>query len=302
MKTNYIILFTFFIFSGAIAQKNYNLEFFTQETAPFTVFINGVQQHETPTKNVRIEDFVQPVLKLRITFSDNQDEITKTLYMPEQSSEIAYQIKNTKKGIKVRLFSAVALQEFYPVNNRSDFIVVPYATVPVVSHTTTTTTTTGKNSGVNVGLNGDKLGVNVSINVDSNGGYYEQTTTTTTTSTVTNATVTDHYILEGYNGRIGCPWPITEADFQEAKRTIANTSFDDTKLGLAKQLIQSNCMFADQVRDLVALMSFDDSQLELAKFAYGYTYDPGNYFKVSQAFNFESSVEELNEYIANYRW
>ncbi len=299
-KINYFLLFSVFIFSSAIGQKSYNLEFFTQDTAPFTVFINGVQQHEAPTKNVRIEGFMQPALKLRVTFSDNQDEITKTLYMPEQSSEIAYQIKNTKKGIKVRLFSAVALQEFYPVNNRPDFIVVPYATVPNVSQTTTTTTTIGNNSGVNVGFNGDDLGVNVSVNVGNNGGYYEQTTTTT--STVTNAAVTDNYILEGYNGRIGCPWPITNADFQEAKRTIESKSFDDTKLDLAKQIIQSNCMFADQVRDLVELMSFDDSQLELAKFAYGYTYDPGNYFKVSQAFNFESSVEELNEYIANYRW
>ena len=43
-------------------------------------------------------------------------------------------------------------------------------------------------------------------------------------------------------------------------------------------------------------------KLDLAKFAYGYTYDIGNYFKVSQALDFSSSVEELNDYISTFRW
>jgi hypothetical protein len=91
-------------------------------------------------------------------------------------------------------------------------------------------------------------------------------------------------------------------DFREAKTTIDSKNFDDTRLNLAKQIIKSNCMTADQIRDLVGLMSYDDSKLTLAKFAYGYTYDYGNYFKVSQALEFESSVEELNEYIEKFRW
>ena len=32
------------------------------------------------------------------------------------------------------------------------------------------------------------------------------------------------------------------------------------------------------------LMEWEETKLEFAKFAYGYTYDTGNYFKVSQAF------------------
>ncbi len=300
MKTiNYFVLFSVFMLNSAIGQNKYNLEFFTQETAPFTIFINGIQQHAAPAKNVRIEGFEQPVLKLQLTFEDNSDAVTKTLYMPEESSEIVYQIKNTNKGVKIRFFSSVALQKDFPVTAHPDIIVVPYATMPVVGQTTTTTTTRGNNTGMHMDVNGDGVGVNVSVNVGGNDGYYEQTTSTTT---ITNTTVTDAYVMDGYNGKIGCPWPLTDADFQEAKKTIKDKAFDDTRLGLAKQIIQSNCMFADQVRDLVELMSFDDTQLELAKFAYPYTYDIGNYFKVSQAFDFESSVEELNEYIANYRW
>ncbi len=35
--------------------------------------------------------------------------------------------------------------------------------------------------------------------------------------------------------------------------------------------------------------------------AYGRTYDIGNYYKVNDAFTFESSIDELNGYINAYR-
>ncbi|MBK9515283.1 MAG: DUF4476 domain-containing protein, partial [Flavobacteriales bacterium] len=43
--------------------------------------------------------------------------------------------------------------------------------------------------------------------------------------------------------------------------------------------------------------SFEDSKLDFAKYAYDRTYDIGNYFKVNDAFTFESSMDELNEFI-----
>jgi hypothetical protein len=37
--------------------------------------------------------------------------------------------------------------------------------------------------------------------------------------------------------------------------------------------------------------------LDFAKFAYDHTYDIGNYYKVNDVFSFESSVDELDQYI-----
>lgn len=300
-KITLLFLGLFFALTSAKGQDLYNLEFFTQETPPFTLFINGIQQHASPTTNIRVEGFIQPILKMRMEFADQTPAISKTLYMPEESSEISYQVKNTKKGFKVRMFSMTPIAQAPPVNIRPGVIVVPYATVPVITEmTTTTTTTTGINSGMNVSINDENVGVNVSVNVGGNGGVYQETTTTTTTSI--GNTGGDVYIMEGYDGSIGCDWPISSSDFAEAKQTIKSKGFDDTRMGIAKQIIQSNCMLSNQVRDLVELMSFDDTKLELAKFAYGYTYDIGNYFKVGQALDYESSVDELNEYIANFGW
>jgi hypothetical protein len=45
------------------------------------------------------------------------------------------------------------------------------------------------------------------------------------------------------------------------------------------------------------LFTYEDSKLEFAKYAYDYTYDIDNYFMVNDAFEFETSIDELNEYI-----
>ena len=98
MKKTTLILFLF-CSSLTIGQNIYNLEFFTQESPPFTLFINGIQQHSSPTTNIRIEGFIQPILKMRMEFSENMSAISKNLYMPDESSEISYQVKSTKKGL-----------------------------------------------------------------------------------------------------------------------------------------------------------------------------------------------------------
>ncbi|MFM7055022.1 MAG: DUF4476 domain-containing protein, partial [Bacteroidota bacterium] len=53
-----------------------------------------------------------------------------------------------------------------------------------------------------------------------------------------------------------------------------------------------------QVADMMGLMTFDSSRLELAKLAYGKTIDRENYWVVYNLFTFESSIVELNNYIS----
>lgn len=104
--------------------------------------------------------------------------------------------------------------------------------------------------------------------------------------------------MPGYNGPIGCPWPMDQSTFGAAMGTIQKQSFEDSKLKIAQQVFSSNCLTTAQVTQIMGLFSFEDSKLEFAKFAYGRTYDLGNYFMVNNAFTFSSSVDELNEFIA----
>ena len=49
--------------------------------------------------------------------------------------------------------------------------------------------------------------------------------------------------------------------------------------------------------DIMMAFDFEASKVEFAKFAYGHTYDVNNYYKVNDAFEFESSIDELNRSI-----
>ena len=66
---------------------------------------------------------------------------------------------------------------------------------------------------------------------------------------------------------------------------------------IAKQIVGANCITATQVRSVMKLFTFEASRLEFAKFAYAYTYDQKNYYKVNDAFEFESSIDDLNSAI-----
>lgn len=86
--------------------------------------------------------------------------------------------------------------------------------------------------------------------------------------------------------------------FSHLRRTIANASFDSSKLSIAKQAIRMNRVTSRQVYDIMMLLSFESKRLELAKFAYANTVDKGSYYIVNEAFSFSSSIRELNEYLA----
>lgn len=128
---------------------------------------------------------------------------------------------------------------------------------------------------------------------------YSTTTTTTTTGGMTTGTSTTDYYMSGYNGPRRMQWIHNgrNVDFASAKTSISSKSFEDSKLTTAKQVANSNCLTADQVKQIMKLFSFEDSRLDFAKYAYTHTFDVGNYFKVNDAFQFESSIDELNDAI-----
>lgn len=126
-----------------------------------------------------------------------------------------------------------------------------------------------------------------------------ETTITTTTNTVgmsVGGMGIGVYILPGYNGVYGCPYPMSASDFESAKSSIASKGFDESRLTIAKQIIGSNCLLCSQIKELMGLMSFEATKLDLAKFAWQHNLDRGNYYKLNDAFSFESSIDELSNY------
>ena len=103
--------------------------------------------------------------------------------------------------------------------------------------------------------------------------------------------------VEGYTGRIGCERPVGADRFSGMMETIGDAAFSDDKVRIAKQIIRTNCLVIEQLVEILEEITFDEGQLDLAKFAYEHIYDLENYYQVYGVFSFSSSGEELDEYI-----
>jgi hypothetical protein len=85
--------------------------------------------------------------------------------------------------------------------------------------------------------------------------------------------------------------------FEQFKQSLKNESFDNTRLTVAKQVINNNWFTAVQVKEIVKLFTFETSKLDIAKYAYTHTVDRGSYFIVNDAFTFSNTKDELMKYI-----
>lgn len=324
MKHFFTFLSLLFLSQFTQAQQNTNLVFFSEQGQQFYIILNGIQQNTDPETNVRVTNLIQPFYKVKVKFADGiTPEIDKTLNF-EQGTETTYSIKSNNKGeVVLRWMSEVPIaQAPRPMANQQ--VIVYHTTPPATTVTQTTvvssSTTTAPNSGgINMGINvndpsngGGNINMNIQVNDGGMNTHSQSTTTTystTTTSTSTNTNVgtvgtvqQTGYVMPGYTGNVGCNgYPMDETRFNQVVQSIESKGFDDSKLTMAKQVINTNCMKSSQVKRLMMLFSFEDTRLDLAKYAYGYTYDIGNYYQLNDAFKFESSIEELNEYTNGFR-
>lgn len=124
--------------------------------------------------------------------------------------------------------------------------------------------------------------------------------TINTTTTTTTHTVTSHGNVNIVNSGavIVDVAPMNQADFIVALNSIEEKDFEDTKKVYAKQIIDANYLASAQVKQLLDVLNFEETKLEIAKYAYSKTVDQNKYYIVNDAFEFEKSIEELNKYIA----
>ena len=324
-----ILIFAIISSLGLIANaQSANLILFTENGENFTAILNGIRQNAKPETNVKITGLNTEFYKLKVIF-DNQALGERNFNINlALGEETTYCIKKNNKGEYVTRFMSNVPLDQAPSTAPAQTVVVYNANPAASSNSSTTvthqqTTTTNTNGtgnsdnvNINLGINVDGMGGGINMNVsgaDMAGGSSVQSTTTTTTTTThtSSGNFEDHsghnhpnnpapvqvVYLPGYNGPIGCPVPMSPNDFSDLKRTVDAKTFEDTKISIAKQVVSSQCLLTSQVKELLGSFTFEANKLEMAKNCYAHTYDIGNYFKINDVFTFESSTEELNEYI-----
>lgn len=308
------------------AARTSDIVVFSEMGEKFTLVIDGDVKNETPASRVVATGIKNATPLLLVRFADAGAAPIKQNAWMEPGVEYTIRISTNKKGEHV-----FRMQGQAPLGTTAagtpdkpkpgSFTDDDAPTAPAESGTggsgTTTTTVTeettggsGDNVNMNVGING------VNMTMGFTDGTGTGTTTTTTTVTRTSTRTVDQpgrpvetaeapappterpaYHMAGYNGPVGCGYPMSDGDFADAKKSIERKGFEDTKMTLAKQIGRDHCFTTAQVKGIMQLFGFEDSKLDFAKFAYDHTFDIGNYYKVNDVFGFESSVDELNQYI-----
>ena len=94
------------------------------------------------------------------------------------------------------------------------------------------------------------------------------------------------------------PCRVTPGDYQQIKTSIQKQTFNNTRLTLAKQIIRSKqCFTTHQMIGIVRLFEFESGKLEIAKYGYDFVVDKNNYYRMNDAFEFDSSTRSLDQYI-----
>lgn len=294
------------------------LSFFTKEGEKFWVVVNGKKINDEPKYLVEKIPVDMKWGKVKIIFEDPKlgtvDKTYQVVDVDNNWCHVKYMIRKGKKGkYEIRDIDAT-FTVLTSTSQPSQPSQVSQPIQPPTQQQTQTqqnvSTNTPQSNNINMGVNITETPTGVQIQTSM--PAVQQTTTvvthqtTTTTSstpapqtTITATPASKPNVLPGYSGPIGCPHPMSETDFQTAINSIKSKSFEDSKLSIAKQITGSNCLLSSHVKDIMKTFSFESTRLEFAKFAYKYTYDKGNYFKVNDAFQFESSIDELNEFISN---
>ncbi len=93
---------------------------------------------------------------------------------------------------------------------------------------------------------------------------------------------------------------VSAEDFNDINSRIRNISFDSERLSTAKSILRiKKCFTTAQIIELGKHFRFRSSAMDFAKFAYDFTIDVDEYYKVADLFTFSSDKEELMQFIAS---
>jgi hypothetical protein len=91
---------------------------------------------------------------------------------------------------------------------------------------------------------------------------------------------------------------VSELEIADIKKAIDKESFNNTKITIAKNLIRTKkCFTVSQIREVLQLISFEESKLEIAKYAYDFTTDKEKYMTIVDDFSFFSSKDSFTAFV-----
>ncbi|HRE41321.1 MAG TPA: DUF4476 domain-containing protein [Ignavibacteria bacterium] len=96
-------------------------------------------------------------------------------------------------------------------------------------------------------------------------------------------------------------YTISDFEFNKLTTFISKRPFSDSRISIMKEAIDYNYFKVTQIKDLFSYLSFESDKIEIAKYAYKKIIDKQNFYYLYDLLTFESSVNELMEFVRNQR-
>ncbi len=290
------------ISSSAFAQKVSAFEIFAENGDKFTLTIDGKKINNEPASNVRAIDLKGDFFRIGVQFEDKSlGQVSQGFAIDpgmEQKAMITLK-KNGKYAIRPsgQAFAYKPDAPDTPAPAPSPELTQKTTTKtqapPIKVNTTTTHSTerTGESVAMDVDMMGTKVGVSIKVDDSMEG-------TTTTISEESSKTVSAPPVKAAPDEEVvpSCS-EMASGDFKEVMASLDSKTFSDSKMTQAKQVLRGNCMSATQIKTVMSSFTYEDDKLEFAKVAYDRCADPQNYWKLNDAFEFEMTIDELNEFL-----
>ena len=101
-----------------------------------------------------------------------------------------------------------------------------------------------------------------------------------------------------YHGRYREPAAYHHIDYVNMEGLMVSLRyypFDREKLAYAKSAISGKVLYTSDVISILNEFTFDNAKLDFAEFAYQFTADKENFYRVKKTFTFRSSIRKLDE-------
>lgn len=104
----------------------------------------------------------------------------------------------------------------------------------------------------------------------------------------------DDYNDRNWNNYSGV---MTTGGYNQLIDQIRKASFESSKVSVANTALRNNRISVAQLVGILNEFSFESTRLDFAKSSYRYVADKRNYFQVNDVFTFQSSKDDLNEFL-----
>lgn len=321
----FLLIFLIFTSINIYAQPS-NLIFNTNNTAhKFQLFINGEQKNYDFQTNVRLENIEAKNYRIKIIFENRAfGYIQKNIYVRPNTEKIySFSRKRQSTGrrrtaqnrststLRIDLLSEVPLysidDEYMGESNDANDA-INYTTGACPNASTLINTNSENNdvvigtekNNITIGTNG--IEVNFDVNELINKVTKENNNTSDNNTSVIETDVTEENWTNEPSSEIAiesnsCTPTFTDKQFVLITSRLKKEGFESKKLAIAKSIARSNCLLTKQVRDVIKLFNFENNRVAFAKFAYNNVADKENYDLLLDSFTFETSKQEIREYI-----